>query len=282
MATWGYGRASTAAQVGSPETQKAIIRDYCRRAGLELPDDHFFIDPATSGKVPIGERPAGSKLLANLKRGDSIVVARLDRLSRSITNFARILETIENMGVSLHICDIPGGALDPNNHIGRLLITILCAFADYERRLNSVRVQEGNAELRAEGHKFGPNARYGYKLRKQWSERLGKNINIEEPNPDEQRVIRKILELRVKGHTLGSIGSYLNHTAKIRSRRGEWWNEMMVLRVLRIGYKMIAEQEQNSAEWEALKPAYADEPEVDDDDMYEPSDELEDETEVGD
>ena len=268
---WGYGRASTAAQVGSPETQKAIIRDYCQRAGLPFKDE-FFIDPATSGKVPIGERPAGKLLLQNLKRGDHIVVARLDRLSRSITNFARILETIEGLGVTLHVCDIPGGELNPNNHIGRLLISILVAFADYERRLNSIRVQEGNASLRSEGHVFGERPKFGYRFRKQWSDRLKKHIKVVEPHPDEQRVLRKMLEMRVKGASQQQIADWLNHKAKIRGRRGGWWHQPNVARALQTAYKALAESERGNPEWRALKQIYDPEPTTgvladDDDDL---------------
>src|SRR5271157_5926518 len=104
MSVWGYGRASTAGQVASPGTQKRIIEEYCRKANLPF-QGHFFIDPATSGKINVGDRPAGREMMLGLKRGDAIVVARLDRMCRSIMNLALVMNELENRGVALHIVD---------------------------------------------------------------------------------------------------------------------------------------------------------------------------------
>src|SRR5262249_7408175 len=133
---FGYVRASTSKQIASPETQRQIIEEYCRR--IERTLEHVYADPATSGKKSLFERTAGVELATALRKGDHVVVARLDRLSRSFIGFARILEAWEKLGVTLHICDMPGGGImDPDNPMARLMIHILIAFAEYERKLIS-------------------------------------------------------------------------------------------------------------------------------------------------
>jgi len=84
---YGYIRASTDKQIASPETQRQIIEDYANRRGRSV--DRFFVDPAVSGKKPLFEREGGKELMLTLKNGDEVIVARLDRLSRSFIETMR-------------------------------------------------------------------------------------------------------------------------------------------------------------------------------------------------
>ena len=88
---YGYIRASTDKQIASPETQRQIIEDYAKRIGRSV--DRYFIDPATSGKKRLQVREAGQDLMATLRSRDTVIVARLDRLSRSFIGFAEILDS---------------------------------------------------------------------------------------------------------------------------------------------------------------------------------------------
>ena len=108
---YGYIRASTDKQIASPETQRQIIEDYAKRLGRTV--DRYFIDPATSGKKSLFDREAGKELPLTLKKGDAVIVARLDRLSRSFIGFARILEFWLKHKITMHLCDMPGGVFDP-------------------------------------------------------------------------------------------------------------------------------------------------------------------------
>jgi DNA invertase Pin-like site-specific DNA recombinase len=81
LRVYGYIRASTDKQIASPETQRQIIEDYAKRLGKSV--DRFFTDPATSGKKRLQDRDAGRELMAILPPRDTVIVARLDRLSRS-------------------------------------------------------------------------------------------------------------------------------------------------------------------------------------------------------
>ena len=70
---WGYGRASTKKQEASPDVQKQKIKDYAKFFDLKG-DVTFFIDAATSGKIAIEDRPAGSQLFKNLRPGDHVII----------------------------------------------------------------------------------------------------------------------------------------------------------------------------------------------------------------
>ena len=249
--TWGYVRASTAGQIASPATQKGIISKYCLDKGIDFDQRDFFVDPATSGKTNVAERPAGRKMMSCLRRGDAVVVAHLDRMCRSIINFAVVLQEFEDRGVVLHIVDFPGGVISPDNHMGRLLCGILALFADYERRLISARIKEGFAAMKAEGHHAGV-IPYGKTKRKKYSRRLKKTITVLEPNEEEMKVLRLVLELRIKGYSFHGIADHLN-AAKIPTRMGKTWNHWVIQRCLQNGYHMLSETEGNKATAEARR-----------------------------
>jgi putative DNA-invertase from lambdoid prophage Rac len=92
---FAYVRASTSKQVESPETQRGIIEAYCRRHELEI--SGFYVDPAKSGALPMLQRPAGREMLKAMGTGDVVVIARLDRISRSFIDFGRILESFAHL-----------------------------------------------------------------------------------------------------------------------------------------------------------------------------------------
>src|SRR5262249_41862313 len=178
---FGYVRASTSKQIASPETQRQIIEEYCRRIDCSL--DAVYADPATSGKKPLFERSAGQELATTLRKGDHVVVARLDRLSRSFVGFALVLQAWEKLGVTLHLCDMPGGGvMDPDNPMARLMIHILIAFAEYERKLISVRTKEGLHAIRERGGKYCRWAEYGWRWEKRHDSRQGCDVNVKVPD----------------------------------------------------------------------------------------------------
>ncbi len=82
MATYAYVRVSTDRQAESGqslEVQQRQIEGYCLMQGLGL--ERVFVEGGVSGSVPLQDRPQGSMMLADLKPGDAIVTAKLDRLS---------------------------------------------------------------------------------------------------------------------------------------------------------------------------------------------------------
>jgi DNA invertase Pin-like site-specific DNA recombinase len=222
----GYGRASTAKQVASPAIQKQTIADYCKFKKLPF-DGAFYIDPATSGKKCLWDRPAGGEMLKVLQKGDHIIVAKLDRMSRSFINFAQILDQLERRGITLHIVDL-NGVLDPTNPQSMLTVHILVAMAEFERRMISIRTKEGFGAMKAEGASLGHQPRYGKRWVKKWSKRLGRNINVEVDNENEVAVMRKLFELRVAGNSYDAILQYFNYKLKLKYRKGKEWTRTML------------------------------------------------------
>jgi DNA invertase Pin-like site-specific DNA recombinase len=108
-----------------------------------------FFDKNISGGVPLFRRPAGSRINEFIKRGDHLVITKLDRAFRSGLDGWRTVQSFERRGVAVHIINM---GLDMSTPIGRLTFTILLAHAQFEREITSVRTKEGQAAwLRAGG-----------------------------------------------------------------------------------------------------------------------------------
>ena len=219
--TYGYIRASTDKQIASPETQRQIIEDYARRIGKTV--DRCYVDPATSGKKRLQDRDAGRELMAILRQRDTVIVARLDRLSRSFIGFAQILDSWTKLKVGIHLCDMPGGHFDPDNPMSEMLIGILIVFANYERRLISQRTREGLLARKQRGEKYCRWAEYGWRWEKQLDLRLKKQVNVKVPDENERAILRKVVELRAAGRSLDQIRQHLNYVMKARTRLGGEW-----------------------------------------------------------
>jgi DNA invertase Pin-like site-specific DNA recombinase len=118
-----------------------------------------------------------------------VIVARLDRLSRSFVGFAHILDAWLRLKVVLHLCDMPGGVFDPENPMSEMMIV----FANYERRRISQRTRRW--------------AEYGWRWEKRTDSRTGNLINVKVPDEREREILRKAVELRAAGHSLDAIRS---------------------------------------------------------------------------
>lgn len=99
------------------------------------------------------ERPKLQELLADLQPGDTFISTKLDRFARNTRDALDLVEKLRNDGVTVHILNI--GILD-NSVTGRLLFTVLAAFAEFEREMIVERTQAGRAIARQ-----NPNYREG-------------------------------------------------------------------------------------------------------------------------
>jgi DNA invertase Pin-like site-specific DNA recombinase len=271
MKVYAYCRASTAKQVASPAVQKEAIATYCKSHDLPF-EGAYFVDPATSGKLALWDRPAGRELMKVARRGDHVVVSKIDRLSRSFINFARLLDQLEKLGVVLHIVDMHG-VLDPSNAQAMLTIHILVAFAEFERRMISIRTQEGLHALKAEGGGTWKAPPYGQRFVYRRSRRLGRKIKMLEDNPAEIAVMDKLLELRAQGHSIDAIRQYLNYTLKLTRRNGLPWSQEGVRRAVRLALVRQAHMERAGREPVLSAANYIDGEETEED-LTEPGDDM--------
>lgn len=98
-------------------------------------------------------RPGLDQALAAVRAGDELVVTTVDRLARSLSDLTRIVTELHGRGVRVNL----GGVVyDPNDPVGKLLVTVLGMIAEFEADLIRQRTREGMAIARANGRLKGP------------------------------------------------------------------------------------------------------------------------------
>ncbi len=148
---FAYVRASTQEEVrqGSNERQKDTIRQYADSRGYEL---EFFEDKAKSGKNT--QRPDFERMLKSLDtRPKVVIVAKIDRFARSLSDLLRMLEYLDQKGIGFVSVNDPG--IDTTTPNGRLLLQILGAFAEFERNMINSRTRAGREQALNRGVRFG-------------------------------------------------------------------------------------------------------------------------------
>jgi len=91
------------------------------------------------------DRPEFNEMLEVLKEGDTLVITKLDRLARSAKDAIEIIRELFNKGVKVHILNM---GIVEDTPTGRLVFTIMSAFAEFERDMIVERTQEGKAIAR--------------------------------------------------------------------------------------------------------------------------------------
>jgi DNA invertase Pin-like site-specific DNA recombinase len=100
----------------------------------------------------VSRRPVLAGMLSSLKPGDVVVVYKVDRMARSLADLLALLERIENAGASFKSITEP---IETNTSVGRLLMQMVGAFAEFERNLIRERTAAGMAAARSRGVRFG-------------------------------------------------------------------------------------------------------------------------------
>src|SRR6266849_363250 len=110
------------------------------------------------------ERPALQRLMVDLGRGlvDVIVVYKIDRLTRSLADFARIVETLDRQGASFVSIT---QQFNTTTSMGRLTLNVLLSFAQFEREVTGERIRDKIAASKRKGMWMGGNVPLGYDLK---------------------------------------------------------------------------------------------------------------------
>jgi DNA invertase Pin-like site-specific DNA recombinase len=153
MRAIGYCRVSTEEQGDSGaglEAQEATIRSEVKHRGWDLLDLRSDVGSGKSMK----RRDELGRTLRDLRDGkaDALVVAKLDRLSRSVLDFASLMETAKDEDWSLVVLDL---GVDTTSTNGKLIVHIMIALAQWERELIGDRTRTALQAVRARGDALG-------------------------------------------------------------------------------------------------------------------------------
>ncbi|GEL54820.1 DNA invertase [Asaia bogorensis NBRC 16594] len=150
----GYARCSTDKQ--DLEAQREALLK------LGVAADRIYTDKGFTGTTRT--RPGLDQALAAVRRGDTFVVPKLDRLARSVPDARSIGDDLAAKGVRLQL----GASVhDPNDPMGKLFFNILATFAEFEADLIRLRTREGMAVARAKGKLRGKKPKLSERQRKE-------------------------------------------------------------------------------------------------------------------
>jgi len=209
------------------EAAEAYIASQMHNGWIALPDQ--YNDGGYSGSNM--ERPGLKKLLGHVQAGyvDSIVTYKVDRLSRSLLDFARIIDLLEKHGVSFVSVT---QQFNTATSMGRLSLHVLLSFAVYEREIISERIRDKVAASKRKGKYCGGMPVLGYDV-----DRVAKKLVI---NPTEAKLVRHIFRRFVQVGSATLLAKELNRqshrtkewvTAKGVTHAGVAWNKMHLYRM---------------------------------------------------
>jgi DNA invertase Pin-like site-specific DNA recombinase len=138
----GYARVSTNVQ------DLTAQRNGLRALGVD--QENIHVDQGLTGTKPRTTRLR--EALAAVRAGDTLVVAKLDRLARSLPDARDIADELTRKGVAL---SLGGSVYDPSDPVGRLLFNVLGMVAEFESDLIRIRTHEGMAVAKAKGRLRG-------------------------------------------------------------------------------------------------------------------------------
>jgi len=138
----GYIRVSSGDQ--NPDRQRKDMR------GLGIEDKYIYEDRVSGANT---ERPKFQEMMTFLREGDDLYVSSLDRLARNLKDLLQIVETLCGKGVSVHSLKehLEFGAGENASPTAKLTLSLVGAFAEFEREMIRSRQREGIALAKARG-----------------------------------------------------------------------------------------------------------------------------------
>lgn len=193
-------------EYNSTETQRDICSSYVRsqrhRGWRELPTR--YDDLGQSGSTL--ERPAMQALMSDIERGhvDMVVLYKIDRLTRSLRDFMRLLELFERHEVGFVSIT---QSFDTSDTLGRLVLNILLTFAQFEREMHADRICDKQLAMKRRGLWTGGIPPYGYDVAR------GRLVI----NEGEAAVVRQIFDRFIATRSYGAVRRELE-AAGVRSK----------------------------------------------------------------
>jgi len=216
----------------SLDNQRERAEDYIRsqrHEGWEVLPERYDDGGFSGGSL---ERPALKRLLADIEAGSvqRIIVYKIDRLSRSLLDFARLAEFFEKHEASIVSVT---QQLDTSTSMGRLTLNMLLSFAQFEREMVSDRTRDKMHAARRRGKWTGGMVPLGYDVAPEGGKLLVSNVEAEQ--------VRAIFSLFLEKRSLVGTSQELNRRGWLRkswttrggeSREGKSWDRVTLRRVL--------------------------------------------------
>ncbi len=213
------------------ESGEAYVASMKHEGWVALPDQ-YNDGGFTGGNT---DRPGCQRLMADIEAGkvDCVVVYKVDRLSRSLMDFARMMAVFEKHHISFVSVT---QQFNTTQSMGRLTLNILLSFAQFEREIISERTRDKIAASKRKGKWFGGKPILGYDLAPQPAG--GSKLVV---NPAEAEVVRDIYQLYLEHRSLTRVAQILNArgctskrwtTRKGAAFGGRVWDKHLLLNVL--------------------------------------------------
>ncbi len=186
------------------EACEAYIKSQASQGWRILPQP--YDDPAYSGGNL--DRPALKQLMADIEAGmvDVVVVYKIDRLTRSLADFAKLVETFDRKSISFVAVT---QQFNTTSSMGRLTLNVLLSFAQFERELASERVRDKVAASRRKGKWTGGTVPLGYDAK-------NKKLAV---NPKEAETVRIIFRRYLELKSFSLLVQDLDHRRIVTKRR---------------------------------------------------------------
>src|SRR5712672_35717 len=183
---------------------EAYIKSQASQGWKALPQ--HYDDPAYSGGNL--DRPALKKLLTDIEAGrvDVVVVYKIDRLTRSLADFAKLVEAFDNRSISFVAVT---QQFNTTTSMGRLTLNVLLSFAQFERELSAERVRDKVAASRRKGKWTGGTVPLGYDAK-------NKKLVVNKP---EAETVRTIFRLYLEQKSFGKLVAELDRRKIVTKRR---------------------------------------------------------------
>ena len=198
----GYVRVSTNEQAAhgvSLDAQHESLMAYALLQKLNLVE--VIVEDAISGSVPLADRPGGRRLLDLIggKKARQVIAIKLDRLFRDAADALAQTGIWDKSGITLHLIDVGGQAINTSSAMGRMFLTMMAGFAELERNLIAERTSAALAHKKAKRQVYAP-IPLGFT----------RDGDMLVPDAGERRTVRRILDLRGGGMSYGRIAQQLN------------------------------------------------------------------------
>lgn len=209
-----YIRVSTAEQAVngvSLEAQEEKLVAYCKMYGLEI--IKIIKEEGTATK-PLRDRVGGKELmeLVNSRKVNNVVALKLDRLFRNAEDALHVTNDWDSKGVTLHLVDMGGQAINTKTAIGRFFLSLMAGFAELERNMIAERTAMALEHKKRNLEAYAPTP-LGY---------VRVNDSLEK-DEKEWEIVNLIFQLRSEKISYSKIAEELNNRGIPGKRGGKWY-----------------------------------------------------------